>query len=99
MNFKEKEKRLKDILFIMEYWEELPERLQGKFEGMVTILADFMQEKKKCINQLDITNENLSTTSNKVSKCCNTAIKNNSKYLNDATQNIQIKEERKICSK
>ena len=46
MTFEEKEKRLKDILFIMEYWEELPKRLQGKFEGMVTILTDFMQQEE-----------------------------------------------------
>ena len=51
-NFEEKEKRLKDILFIMEYWEELPERLQGKFEGMVTILTDFMQQKENKKNKI-----------------------------------------------
>lgn len=84
MNFEEKEKRLNDILFIMEYWEELPERLQGKFEGMVTILADFMQEEKKNKNQLNITNKNLSITSNKCP--------------NGVTKNLKGKGE-KICSK
>ncbi len=52
MTFEEKEKRLKDILFIMEYWEELPEGLQGKFEGMVTILTDFMQQKENKKNKI-----------------------------------------------
>ena len=40
-------KRMEQIAFIMEHWDELPERLQGKFEGTISAASDFVNQKKK----------------------------------------------------
>lgn len=34
--------RLAQVEYIMEHWEELPERLQGKFEGICSTVADLV---------------------------------------------------------
>lgn len=36
------DERLAQIEYIMEHWDELPERLQGKFEGICSTVADLV---------------------------------------------------------
>lgn len=38
-------KRLEQIRYIMEHWDELPERIKGRFEGTITTAQDFLNEK------------------------------------------------------
>lgn len=35
-------KRLEQITFIMDHWDELPERIKGRFEGTITTASDFL---------------------------------------------------------
>lgn len=37
------QKRMEQIAFIMEHWDELPERLQGRFEGTLSVTQDFLK--------------------------------------------------------
>lgn len=37
-------KRLEQLTFIMEHWDELPDRIQGRFEGTVTAARDFLDD-------------------------------------------------------
>lgn len=34
-------KRLEQVEFVMDHWDELPERLQGHFEGILAVVNDF----------------------------------------------------------
>lgn len=36
------EKRLEQLRFIMEHWDDLPENLQCRFEGIATTARDFL---------------------------------------------------------
>lgn len=38
-------KRLEQIRYIMEHWDELPEGLQGRFRGTIETAQDFLKEK------------------------------------------------------
>ncbi|WP_313181245.1 hypothetical protein [Lacrimispora sp.] len=42
---KNEAKRLEQIKFIMEHWDELPERIQGRFEGTILTASDFINQK------------------------------------------------------
>lgn len=37
----------KRIQFMMDHWDELPERLAGKVEGIVNTVADLVSDNKK----------------------------------------------------
>lgn len=47
-------KRLEQIHYIMEHWDELPERFQGRFDGIVETTRDFLD--KKWITQQNVEN-------------------------------------------
>ena len=36
-------KRMSQIAFILEHWDELPENLQGRFEGIISTTQDFLK--------------------------------------------------------
>lgn len=36
-------KRREQINYIMEHWDELPEKLQGRFEGTIATIQDFVK--------------------------------------------------------
>ena len=38
-------KRLEQIRYIMEHWDELPEGHQGRFRGTIETAQDFLKEK------------------------------------------------------
>lgn len=38
-------KRLEQISYIMEHWDELPEGLQGRFKGTIDTAQEFLKEK------------------------------------------------------
>lgn len=40
-------KRLMQIGYIMDHWDELPEKLQGKFEGIMSTTEDFLNKNQK----------------------------------------------------
>ena len=45
---KQEEKRLEDFKKIAENWDKLPERAQGKIDGIISIAAStFLKETKK----------------------------------------------------
>lgn len=37
------QKRMFQITYIMEHWDELPENLQGRFEGIISTTDDFLR--------------------------------------------------------
>lgn len=37
--------RLEQIRYIMEHWDDLPERIQGHFDGTITTVRDFLDKK------------------------------------------------------
>lgn len=37
------QKRMSQIAFILEHWDELPENLQGRFEGIISTTQDFLK--------------------------------------------------------
>lgn len=41
------EELTKRIQFMMDHWDELPERLAGKVEGIVNTVADLVPDNKK----------------------------------------------------
>lgn len=41
------QKRMSQITYIMEHWDELPESLQGRFEGILSTAQDFLCGKIK----------------------------------------------------
>lgn len=43
----QEEKRLRDFKKIAENWDRLPERAQGKIDGVISMAAALLNEKKK----------------------------------------------------
>lgn len=41
----EKMKRIEQLRYIMEHWDELPETMQCRFEGQVQTARDFLMQK------------------------------------------------------
>lgn len=39
------EKRIEQLRYIMEHWDELPESMQCRFEGQVQTARDFLMQK------------------------------------------------------
>lgn len=39
------EKRIEQLRYIMEHWDELPESMQCRFEGQVQTARDFLMRK------------------------------------------------------
>lgn len=39
------EKRIEQLRYIMEHWDELPETMQCRFEGQVQTARDFLMQK------------------------------------------------------
>lgn len=39
------EKRIEQLRYIMEHWDELPEAMQCRFEGQVQTARDFLMQK------------------------------------------------------
>ena len=39
------EKRIEQLQYIMEHWDELPETMQCRFEGQVQTARDFLMQK------------------------------------------------------
>lgn len=39
------EKRIEQLRYIMEHWDELPEAMQCRFEGQVQTAKDFLMQK------------------------------------------------------
>lgn len=37
-------KRMEQITYIMENWDKLPDRIQGRFEGIISTAQDFLVE-------------------------------------------------------
>lgn len=38
------QKRMSQIAYIMEHWDELPESLKGRFEGTISTAQDFLKD-------------------------------------------------------